>query len=63
MTNLLDLDRLARGIVAPKLHPTDLGALVRRVLAESELLSGSRLHTESASRFKSERNIDHCRSA
>lgn len=46
VTNLLDLDRLARGIVAPKLHPTDLGALVRRVLAESELLSGSRLHTD-----------------
>src|SRR5205814_6407472 len=46
VTNLLDLDRLARGIVAPKLHPTDIGALVRRVLAESELLSGSRLHTD-----------------
>lgn len=44
--NLLDLDRLARGIVAPKLIPTDVGNLVRRVVAESELIADSRLRTE-----------------
>src|SRR5437773_5811791 len=32
VTNLLDLDRLARGIISPKLRPTDVGALVRRVV-------------------------------
>jgi PAS domain S-box-containing protein len=43
VADLLDLDRLARGIVEPKLHPTDLGALVRRVAAESELMAQGRL--------------------
>ena len=43
--NLLDLDRLARGIVAPKLAPTDVGDLVRRVVAESELVLPARLRT------------------
>ena len=37
VTNLLDLDRLARGIVAPKLEPTDVGDLARRAVEESEL--------------------------
>jgi PAS domain S-box-containing protein len=37
LTDLLDLDRLDRGIVEPKLHPTDLGALVRRQLREYDL--------------------------
>ncbi|MEA2551246.1 MAG: hypothetical protein QOE25_1015, partial [Actinomycetota bacterium] len=46
VTNLLDLDRLARGIVAPKLHNADVGALVRRLLAESELIAGARLQTD-----------------
>ena len=46
VTNLLDLDRLARGIVAPKLQPTDVGSLVRRVVAESELIADARLHTD-----------------
>src|SRR5205085_4023122 len=49
VTNLLDLDRLARGIVTPKLQPTDVGALVRRVVAESDLIADSRLRTEIAS--------------
>jgi PAS domain S-box-containing protein len=48
VTNLLDLDRLARGIVEPKLHVTDLGALVRRALSESDLIADSRVHTEIA---------------
>ena len=49
VTNLLDLDRLARGIVTPKLQPTDVGALVRRVVAESDLIADSRLRTDIAS--------------
>jgi PAS domain S-box-containing protein len=44
--NLLDLDRLARGIVTPKLQPTDIGSLVRRVVAESELIADTRLQTD-----------------
>src|SRR5205823_3939606 len=46
VTNLLDMDRLARGIVTPKLQPTDVGSLVRRLLAESELIGGSRVHMD-----------------
>jgi two-component system sensor histidine kinase KdpD len=34
VTDLLDLDRLERGIVEPDRRPTDLGALVRRVVTE-----------------------------
>ena len=49
VTNLLDLDRLARGIVTPKLQPTDVGALVRRVVAESDLIADARLRTQIAS--------------
>jgi signal transduction histidine kinase len=40
VTDLLDLDRTARGIVAPKLHETDLGKLVTEVALESEQLTG-----------------------
>jgi PAS domain S-box-containing protein len=46
VTNLLDLDRLARGIVAPNLQPTDVGSIVRRVLSESELIPDTRLRTD-----------------
>ncbi len=38
VTDLLDLDRISRGIVAPNLRSTELGALVRRVVGESDLL-------------------------
>jgi PAS domain S-box-containing protein len=34
LNDLLDLDRLSRGILAPKRAPTDLGVLVERVTAE-----------------------------
>jgi len=43
VTNLLDMDRLARGIVSPQLDETDVGALVGRVAAESELVPYDRL--------------------
>ena len=46
VTNLLDMDRLARGIVAPQLEVTDVGALVSRVVEESELVPRDRLVTE-----------------
>ncbi|MGZ8625286.1 MAG: sensor histidine kinase [Actinomycetota bacterium] len=43
VTDLLDLDRLARGIVEPKLYPTDVGELVARVVRESELMAQRRV--------------------
>lgn len=46
VTDLLDLDRLARGIVEPKLHPTDVGALVRRVAGESDLTGQGRIQVD-----------------
>jgi PAS domain S-box-containing protein len=47
--NLLDLDRLARGIVEPKRRLTDVGELVDGILSESELVPVERLHTDIAS--------------
>lgn len=44
--NLLDLDRLKRGITTPKLDSVDLVTLVGRMLRESELVEPARLHTE-----------------
>jgi signal transduction histidine kinase len=46
VTNLLDLDRLSRGIVEPKREPTDVGELVRSIVERSELLPPSRLRLE-----------------
>jgi signal transduction histidine kinase len=46
VTNLLDLDRLARGIVEPKLEEVDVAGLVRRVLEESQLIEEERLQTD-----------------
>jgi signal transduction histidine kinase len=37
VTDLLDLDRLSRGIVEPVLWPVDLGALVTRMVEESDV--------------------------
>jgi signal transduction histidine kinase len=37
LTDLLDLDRISRGILEPARRPTDVGALVRRVADEAEL--------------------------
>jgi PAS domain S-box-containing protein len=36
VTNLLDLDRLARGVLTPIFEPTDVGELVRRMVTESD---------------------------
>lgn len=38
LADLLDVDRLERGIIEPRRHPVDVGALVRRVAEETELL-------------------------
>jgi PAS domain S-box-containing protein len=43
VTNLLDLDRLARGIVTPKLQPTELAALVQGVVADSGVIAPERV--------------------
>jgi PAS domain S-box-containing protein len=49
VADLLDLDRLARGIVEPKLSRTDVGALVRRVAGESELMLQGRVTLDAPS--------------
>ena len=46
VTDLLDLDRLSRGIVEPKLHPTDVAELVRRVVGESDVHAQGRARVE-----------------
>jgi PAS domain S-box-containing protein len=38
LSDLLDLDRLDRGILEPRRRPTDMGSLVRRVVESSEVL-------------------------
>jgi PAS domain S-box-containing protein len=44
--DLLDLDRLQRGIVSPQRRATDVGALIARVLAEVENPDGRALDVE-----------------
>jgi PAS domain S-box-containing protein len=46
LTDLLDLDRLNRGIVEPRRRPTDVGALVRRAVEECDFLSGREVRVE-----------------
>ncbi|HXF37691.1 MAG TPA: PAS domain-containing protein [Actinomycetota bacterium] len=46
VSDLLDLDRLSRGAVEPTLVPTDVGGLVRRVVAGCDLLAGRPLEVE-----------------
>jgi PAS domain S-box-containing protein len=43
VTDLLDMDRLARGIVSPKLERVDVGEVVRRVVIESDQIERSHL--------------------
>jgi PAS domain S-box-containing protein len=42
LNDLLDLDRLTHGIVAPKRHPTDVAALAARIADDWALLNGRR---------------------
>jgi PAS domain S-box-containing protein len=46
LIDLLDLDRLSRGIVAPKCQPTDVAALVERVASEWRKLHDRPLEVE-----------------
>ena len=46
LSDLLDLDRLQRGIVSPQRRPTDLDLLVRRGVEETENPSGHAIEVE-----------------
>lgn len=46
VTDLLDLDRVARGMVAPELRSVNLGRVVAGVVGESELVAGRELSIE-----------------
>jgi hypothetical protein len=46
LSDLLDLDRLQRGIVSPQRRPTDLRALVERGVEGTEDPTGHRIHVE-----------------
>jgi signal transduction histidine kinase/GAF domain-containing protein len=46
--DLLDLDRLQRGIVSPQRRPTELAAVVRRAVAESDTSTGHIIVTDVA---------------
>ncbi|MGE5226158.1 MAG: PAS domain-containing protein [Planctomycetaceae bacterium] len=41
--DLLDLDRLSRGIIGPKLQRADVGAIVRDLVAQTDIAEGRRL--------------------
>ena len=49
VNDLLDLDRLSRGLVSPVLRPTDVGALVRSLAEDSDLLRGRTVLIDAAS--------------
>jgi signal transduction histidine kinase len=49
LADLLDLDRLQRGIIAPQRRPTDVGALVHQVVTETDLLSGRTVEIDAPS--------------
>ena len=46
VNDLLDLDRLSRGIVEPTLRPTDLVELIRNLVGESDLIAERRVNLE-----------------
>jgi PAS domain S-box-containing protein len=46
VNDLLDLDRLSRGIVKPSLAPTDVGALVSRLVADTDIVADRRVLVE-----------------
>jgi PAS domain S-box-containing protein len=43
VTNLLDLDRLSRGVITPSFEPSDLSEIVRRMVAECEPMVQERI--------------------
>ena len=48
LKDLLDIDRLQRGIVEPQYRTTDVGALARRVVAQLEVLDGREVSVQTA---------------
>jgi len=46
LTDLLDVDRLSRGLMGADRSPTDLAALVRRVVGGLDFLAGRTVHQE-----------------
>ncbi|HEU4354304.1 MAG TPA: ATP-binding protein [Actinomycetota bacterium] len=46
LSDLLDLDRLQRGIISPQRRPTDLAKLVAEAVEESDLLGGRSVHVD-----------------
>jgi PAS domain S-box-containing protein len=46
VTDLLDLDRLQRGGLLPRLRPLDLGALVRQIVTRTEAVTERRLQLD-----------------
>ncbi|MBI4260280.1 MAG: PAS domain-containing protein [Actinobacteria bacterium] len=46
LSDLLDLDRLGRGIVSPNLRPADVGAVVRQAVEQSEAFGGRAIRVE-----------------
>jgi signal transduction histidine kinase len=46
LSDLLDLDRLTRGVIRPRLIPEELGRLVRGVIEDSEFATERRIEVE-----------------
>jgi PAS domain S-box-containing protein len=48
VTDLLDLDRISRGLIEPELRSTDVAELVRRVVADPEIAAGRSVELETS---------------
>jgi PAS domain S-box-containing protein len=46
LSNLLDLERLIRGVVEPTLKPTDVGSLIRWIVEEADFLGERQVHVQ-----------------
>jgi len=46
LSNLLDLERLIRGVVEPTLKPVDVGSLVRQIVEEADFLGKRQVHVQ-----------------
>ena len=46
LSDLLDLDRLQRGIISPQRRPTDIGELIRQTVEEPDLLAGRQVEVD-----------------
>ena len=48
VTDLLDIDRISRGLIEPELRSVDLGDLVRRVVSDSDIVAGREVELATA---------------